>query len=153
MLDRLIIISNSDVSMTYKQYKAYSKGEVSLADIKFINSFDKAIPKLLNDPIMERCIVISVAYSMYYITSPIKVAAAEGLEAVDSVGFKILSIAQKVCYWVCLTMGIKDIIQELMKNDILHNPGDIVRVIIKYSLAFASVYVMPELFDLIKASF
>lgn len=143
-----ILLENTKTSMSFNQYKLYKDGQLSLADIKFINRFDKQLGEI--SPEIYKGVVIGIATVMFYSNT---VYAADGLEKIDSVGSSILTIAQKICYWVCLIMGVTDVMKELFKGDVIHNYQDIGKVIIKYILAFASVYFMPYAFDTIKDLF
>ncbi|CUP75158.1 hypothetical protein [Clostridium baratii] len=133
-----------EITMTIKEFMNYTNGDIDLYKIdKLVCNMNKTNYKIL---------VTAVATTLFILTKYNPVFA-EGIAQVDKVGNQLLGIAQQVCYWICLIMGIKEIITELLKGDAIHNPSDIMRAIIKYAIAFASVYFMPYLFDMIKTMF
>lgn len=76
-------------------------------------------------------------------------ASVGGLQGIDALGGKLLSVCRKFAYWVGIIMCIVEIIKSLLQGD----SKSIGKIIIKYILAFAAIYFVPWLFDLIKASF
>lgn len=136
-----------EITMTITQFLDYKNGSISLCEINEIN---KSLCKMSRKG--YKILVTSVA-TILFILVRYNPVFAEGLVQVDKMGNQLLGIAQQVCYWICLIMGIKEIITELLKGDAIHNPSDIMRAIIKYAIAFASVYFMPYLFDMIKTMF
>jgi len=77
-------------------------------------------------------------------------APAGGLKGIDVFGTKVLSILRSVGYWVCLLMCIKEIIQSATSGG---ETKDILKIILKYVIIFGSLYLVPQLFDMIPSSF
>lgn len=71
------------------------------------------------------------------------------LSKVDKAGIMILEIVRRVGYWACIILALMDIIKSLMEG----STKDIWKTIAKYTVAFATLYILPWLFDLIAAIF
>lgn len=72
-----------------------------------------------------------------------------GMKGIDKFGMRVLSILRSVGYWVCLLMCIKEIIQSATSGG---DTKDILKIIIKYVIIFGSLYLVPEIFDMIPQS-
>jgi hypothetical protein len=82
--------------------------------------------------------VVFVLGSIFYVQDIVH--AADGLDKIDIGGRKILAIVQKIGYWVCLVGCIIDIVKSLMQGD----TRSIAKIMMKYGLAFASLYRRQE---------
>ena len=82
----------------------------------------------------------SLLYCQSVIANPIKVNAA---------GNKLLGIVQSLAYWTALIMCSTEIMKNIMQGD--HK--SVSKSILKYSLAYGSLYLLPWIFDLIKEIF
>ena len=54
-------------------------------------------------------------------------------------------------YWICLIKGLVDVGREVSRGG--DNIGNIGKIVLKYVLAFATLYIMPYLFDLVRDNF
>ena len=150
LINNLVSLSNIEVTLTYNQYLAYKSNKLSLADIKFINSFDKELSDISKNPKVYRLIVGGCAFIMAS-TSSLPVYADGGLGAIPSLGLKIYTIIQEAMKWICLVKAAIDIGREISRGG--DNGSNIVRIILKYLMAFAALYLLPELFDIIENNF
>lgn len=73
----------------------------------------------------------------------------DSLGKIDAAGGTFLLICRRFAYWLCLIMCIIEILRSLMQGD----TKSIGKVIFKYVLAFATLYFMPWLFNIIKSIF
>lgn len=150
LINRLIELSNIEVSMSMDQFKMYKNGEVNLFEIKMINELDAEIGVMrYNNKKLYKYLVVGLAFAL---TLSIPTTAhAVGLDSIDILGNTFLTIVRRGMYWVCLIKSIIDIGKEVQKGG--DNMGNIGKIIMKYVLAFASLYIMPYLFDLVRDSF
>lgn len=137
-----------DVTMTLKQFMELQRKEKDLIDIRIENK-----NLLIIDPKVEKFIVFGVACTMFLITNTKTAYASEAIPAIDTIGNRLLGIAQQVGYWLCLVLCIKEILTEILQGNAITNPSDLAKPIVKYCIAFASIYFMPSLFDWIKEVF
>lgn len=71
------------------------------------------------------------------------------LPKVDNAGWKLLNISRSIGYWVCIIMGINEIIRNLLQGD----TKTVAKIMMKYSLVFAALYIFPWILDIIKDIF
>jgi hypothetical protein len=76
-------------------------------------------------------------------------AATDPMGKVDIAGATFLGILRTIGYWLCLIFCILEILKILMNGQ----SKDIGKIIIKYLLVFSTLYVLPWMFELIKAIF
>lgn len=88
--------------------------------------------------------------SLLYVENAI--AADKTVEAVNKLNYAgntILSVVQTIGYWVALIMCVVEILKSLSAGD----TKSIGKIIVKYLMAFAGIYVLKWLFDLIRITF
>lgn len=139
---------SKEVTMTIKQFMELQRKEKDIIDIRIENNNLMAI-----DPKIEKWIVFGIACTMFCITNTKTAYASANLPQIDTIGNKLLGIAQQVGYWLCLILCIKEILTEILQGNAITNPSDIAKPVVKYALAFASIYFMPSLFNWIKEVF
>lgn len=105
---------------------------------------DRFIKKLCSNKRLKSFIVFCLACSLFILV-PSETAYALDLRRVDEVGRTFLAIIQKVGYWVCLIMAIKEILSEVVKG----STRGIGSIVVKYALAFGTLFALPWIFDLI----
>lgn len=132
---------NIEVVMSWEEWVMYKKGELTLTEIKLGYKEKDLIKKVL---------VVSLAY-FFIEQSKVFAYGPDGLNAIDTLGNKFLSIAQQITYWICIVMAIVDVAKEVLKGS--NQASGIGKVLMKYVLAFTSIYLIPWLFDLIRESF
>lgn len=130
---------NKEITMTINEFLEYTE----------TNQLERMCRKILNNNNMRKIVVLLLAIGFILIDQP--VFATPNLSGVDKLGSIFLSILQRGGYWICLIMGIKDIICALVKGG--DNFKEIGKVIMTYVVAFASLYMLPYLFDLAKSCF
>ena len=74
---------------------------------------------------------------------------AGGTGKIDNAGITILGVCRQIGYWACIIMCVIEIIRSLMQGD----TKSISKIISKYVLGFAALYLVPWIFDLIKEVF
>lgn len=130
-------MKKKQITMSISEFMEYSRINEIERNLSFVQKhFKKEQIKI---------VVISLAIALM-LTSVQANASEINTSGIDKLGNTFLVLLQKGGYWICLVMGIKDIIRQLMKGG--DNVGDVGKVIVKYVLAFASLYMLPYLFDL-----
>lgn len=111
-----------------------------------IRTLDKVAKKILNDNRARIFFIFIIACALFVFT-PQEVVYANSLDLdrIDQAGRTLLSIIQKVGYWVCIIMATKEVLSELMHGS-LKNIG---QVVMKYCVAFGTLFALPWIFDLI----
>lgn len=111
-----------------------------------IRTLDKIAKKILNDNRARTFFVFIIACALFVFT-PQEVVCGGTFDPsrIDQAGRTLLIIIQKVGYWVCIIMATKEVLSELMGGT-LKNIG---QVVMKYSVAFGTLFALPWIFDLI----
>lgn len=148
LINCLVTKSNIEVSMSFEQWRLYENGELNLVQIKMMNDVDFELFKL--DPIMYRSLVVIISILLFYFSTG-SIAFASGLDAIPALGQRFLDIVRTGMYWVCLVKGCLDVGKEVTRGG--DNLGNIGKIIMKYTLAFATLYIMPTCFDTVKEAF
>lgn len=81
--------------------------------------------------------------------NPVKASAAMDYAKIDSLGGKFLSLARAGGYWIIVIVATIDIIKSAMRG----GKNQIGSTVVKYILIYTSMYLLPELFDLIRGVF
>ena len=150
-INRLIEFSNLEVTMNYNQYRSYRSNNINLLEIKMENKLDEEIGFIFrNDKKLYKLIVIAIAFAMTISLTTVT-ASAGGMENIDKLGNTFLNIVRRAMYWICLIKGLVDVGREVSRGG--DNIGNVGKIIFKYVLAFATLYLMPWLFDLVRDSF
>lgn len=76
-------------------------------------------------------------------------AKGADLAKINRGGLTILGVIQNIGYWIAIVMAAMEIIKNLMQGD-TKSTG---KSIMKYSLGYGSLYLLPWIFDLIKSIF
>lgn len=146
LINSLITLSNVEVVFTADEWKSYRNNEITSLDIilehKYNIEFYK-YRKYLN-------FGITLAVSFIIMTLEANASVVDGMKTIDNLGATFVGIIQQAGYWICFAKGLVDIIKELLKGG--DKADSIGRIMFKYVLAFASFYLLPFCFDLIKGS-
>ncbi len=149
LINCLVEKSNIEVSMSFEQYRSYRDGELNLAEIKLINDLDIDLGKL--DINSYRILVIVIAGVISLISANPTIAYASGLDSINNMGMKFLDIIRTGMYWVCIIKGSLDVGKELTRGG--DNMGNIGKIVVKYVLAFATLFLLPWCFDTVRDTF
>ena len=133
-----------EVVMNHTQYLEWKYGNKTTTDIKLENLGIKNTRRL------EKRLVIGLAVGGFIINNP-SYAFALDLGAIDVLGNTFLSIVRKASYWIVLILSLTEICKTALKGG--NNQSEILKVIVKYLLIYASLFLMPWLFDLVEEAF
>ncbi|MBU3131618.1 hypothetical protein KPL40_04070 [Clostridium gasigenes] len=118
----------------------YNRKEIRQTN-KYIGRLDKRLYKML---------VFTIA-SVGFASNKVYANSAEGLRRTDVVGNEILTILQRVGFWVAVIGCIVEILISVFKKG--GGTKEIMAIIFKWLLIFSSFYIVPALFNFIKDSF
>lgn len=110
-----------------------------------LNSWLGSIEK--KDTKLYKTIVFTIAGLNYASLVLADTSAAVG--KINSAGYMILSVAQSIGYWLCLVGCIIEILKSVMNG----TSKDAAKIMMKYILYFAALYLMPFAFNMIRDIF
>ena len=150
--NKIMELTNIEITMNREQLKDYREGNLSTIDI-YIDNNKETIKEI------EKWVVLGLGISLYLSTKYIEsftiygpaVSCISGLDSIDRLGSRFLAILRKAGYWLILIRGIADVIKEANKGG--ETLQGIAKVIITYVLLFASLYLLPECFNLVQECF
>ena len=107
--------------------------------------------RLINDRAFKNTIIIGLALGLVLLNTTTTYASEPNLNGIDKLGNTFLRLVRKGGYWICLIMGIINCVKVGLQGG--DKAGDIMKVVFKYVLIFASLFLLPFLFDLVESSF
>lgn len=137
-----------NISMSLNQFLDLANDKKTLLEIQLENIDTE---KLLNNIALKKILISGLAVGMYIINTKTAFASTPDLTGIDEMGRTFLHIIQTAGYWICLVMGIVSVLKEITKGG--DNFGNIGRVILKYVISFASLYMLPYFFEIVKGCF
>lgn len=141
------MIFQKSTTMSISQFCQLQRGELTIKQIRKDNELESIANHIKSNKNLERMFVFATSSLMYF--SKIVNAAENGAKGIDSLGIRLLGIFRQFAYWICIIGCIIEICKSLMQGD--HK--SIGKIIAKYILAFAAIYFVPWIFDIIKESF
>lgn len=133
-----ILIINNSKTITDWKYKSPRQQH-----IECMEQFSKKINSNFK---LKKTFIFVVGSLMYCQTV---LAQGTSLGKINKGGLTILGLMQDIGYWIAIVMAAMEIIKNLMQGD-TKSTG---KSIIKYSLGYGSLYLLPWIFDLIKSIF
>ena len=138
-----------EITMSIPQFLAYERGELSIEEIKEINKSDLFIRDLMKDKRISMLLIFTTA--CLNISNKVFASTEDTLNKVDLVGTQFLSIIQRVGFWVCVIGCILEIIIAVFKKG--GGKNEILSLIFKWLIIFASFYFLPATFRFIAEAF
>ena len=133
-----------EVVMNHTQFLEWKYGDKTTIDIKLENL------GIIDSRKFQKQLIVGLGVSLFLLNNPTHVFAVD-LGAIDTLGNTFLNIIRRVGYWIALTSALTEIIKTSMHGG--NNTAEIGKIIMKYLLIYASLYLMPYLFDLVKGAF
>lgn len=125
--------------------------EITMTISEFMNYTEKSkYERFFESKEFKGMVVIGLALGLILINST-SVYAAPNTNGIDKLGNTFLRLVRKGGYYICLVMGIINCIKVGLQGG--DKSSDIMKVLFKYVLIFASLYLLPFLFDLVEESF
>lgn len=136
-----------EITMSIPQFCAYKRGEKTLKDIKIENGLESIAIKIMNDERLRKMAVFTIAGLNY--ASKVFADVSEASAKINEAGIQILGVVQTIGYWLCIIFCLMEILKSIMNG----SSKDVGKIMLKYTLIFASLYLMPFAFNLIKEIF
>lgn len=133
-----------EITMSIPQFLQYQRGGKTIKDIELENGLESIATKIMKDTRLRKMAVFTIS-SLNYMS--VAYAGIEEANAkVNNVGYMLFSSIQTIGYWLCLIGCIMEILKSVMNG----SSKDVGKIMLKYLLIFASLYLMPFAFNLIK---
>ena len=149
LINSLVELSNVQITFNREQWLLYKDNELNLLQITIGNSLKFNCDLFLYRKYLRFSVALAIAFFMSTVEA--NATTTINSEAIDRLGQAFVSIVQQAGYWICFAKGLMDIIKEVMRGG--DKAEGIGRIVVKYVLAFASFYLLPLGFDLIKNNF
>lgn len=133
-----------EVVMNHAQFLEWRYGNKTMIDIKLENL------GIIDSRKFEKKLIVGLGVALFIVSNPTYVFAVD-LGAIDTLGNTFLNIIRRVGYWIALISALTEIIKTSMRGG--NNTAEIGKIIMKYLLIYASLYLMPYMFDLVKGAF
>ena len=143
LINTIISSSNVKISFNNEELRLYREGKLNLLDVKFLNKLRTSFNELLCNKNFYRIMISGLAFIMAFSSST--VYAANPADTINKIGYKILSVVFIAMKWVCLVKAGVDIGREIGKGG--DNGGHIVKIALKYLLAYGILLLLPQFFD------
>lgn len=155
-LTSLLEVTKTEVTFNREQLKLYRSGELSLDQVWMLNNLDKEIASLSDRAYSMLVGIVAMLLGAMKVNNIElfiggEIACFNPLNQIDKLGGTFLEIFKSIGYWVCIIFCFIDIIKTVMKGG--KGTQDIFAVIFKNILIFASLYLVPFFFDMIKGAF
>lgn len=122
-------------------YIPYNKSQYQLAR----EAMAKVTVEEAKSIIIGATFIMATTANMLYA----KINVDDFTNKVDTEGFKVLKMIQSVGYWAALVFAGIDIVKNFKKQDI----SGIIATALKYAVAVAILYGLPDIFDLARGFF
>lgn len=138
---------SKEITMTIPQFLQYQRGEKTIKDIEVENGLENIVTKIMKDDRLKKITVFTIA--SLNCMSTVYADTAQAVSKINNAGNAFLTIFQSIGYWLCLIGCIMEILKSVMNG----SSKDVGRIMLKYILIFAALYVMPFAFKLISEIF
>lgn len=138
---------SKEITMSINQFMEVQAGEKTYKDIEIENGLESLATKIINDDRLRRMTVFVIAGLNY--ASEVLADTSQAVAKINVAGYTFLNIVQTLGYWLCLIGCIMEILKSLMNG----SSKDVGKLMLKYLLIFAALYLMPFAFDLIREIF
>lgn len=133
-----------EVVINHTQYLEWKYGNKTTLDIKLENL------GIENSRKFEKSLALGIGATLFLVSNPTYVLGVN-LDSIDSLGNTFLTIIRRVGYWIALICALAEIIKTSMRGG--NNASEIGKIMMKYLLIYASLFLMKSLFDLVKEAF
>lgn len=136
-----------EITMSIQQFNAIQRGEMTYKDLKKSNKLELIAGEILKNDRLKRLTIFTIAG--LNVMCKVSADTTNAVTKINSAGNTFLGIFQSIGYWLCLIGAIMEILKCVMNG----SSKDVGKIILKYVLVFASIYLIPFAFDLIKEIF
>ena len=129
-------------TLNHEEFLQYKYNNKSLLSLKFKRLFENELLKKSLISIGESSIMIILNANNCY--------AIADMSKIDVAGNMFLEIVKHAGYWIILIVAICNVIKTATTTN---NNSDIFKVIAKYILIYATLFILPWAFDLVEGVF
>ena len=129
-------------TLNHEEFLQYKYNKKSLLSLKFKRLFENELLKKSLISIDESSIMIILNANNCY--------AIADMSKIDVAGNMFLEIVKHAGYWIILIVAICNVIKTATTTN---NNSDIFKVIAKYILIYATLFILPWAFDLVEGVF
>ena len=129
-------------TLNHEEFLQYKYNNKSLLSLKFKRLFENELLKKSLISIGESSIMIILNANNCY--------AVADMSKIDVAGNMFLDIVKHAGYWIILIVAICNVIKTATTTN---NNSDIFKVIAKYILIYATLFILPWAFDLVEGVF
>lgn len=138
----ILVVRNNHTIINWNsraRAKVFANYDLMMNDIKT----EKLASKLTKNNKMKKFVITLLGLALYCKNV---FAATKGI---DALGWTLLSLVRHWAYWILLIWCIVDVIKSGLSGD----SKKTLPIVLKYVVIFASMYLIPAIFDAIKKSF
>ena len=147
---------NQDYSISFENYSKMKNGELTLNQIRKNHNDDYDMEsftgKILKNHRLTKIAVVLLASANIILTKAMDSVSIETVangKAIDVLGNKLLGLFQYYGHWILLIMCVL----ECIKSGINGDSKKILAIVVKFLLIYTSLFLVPQLFDMITTSF
>ena len=129
-------------TLNHEEFLQYKYNNKSLLSLKLKRLFENELFKKSLISIGESSIMIILNANNCY--------AIADMSKIDVAGNMFLEIVKHAGYWIILIVAICNVIKTATTTN---NNSDIFKVIVKYILIYATLFILPWAFDLVEGVF
>lgn len=145
----LMNLSGIEVSMNIEQLRAYRSGELSLMEIKFMNSLEADLSFIEENKQIFKILTVSLAFALTLATNSVTAHAAT--RSLEPLGQSLMTTIQEAGKWVILIKALIEIIKDgLQGGESYKSMG---RTAMTYILMYSSLFFLPWVFDIVRDYF
>jgi len=142
--------------MSFPEFFKMKNGEMTLSEIKRNHRDDYNIEKfanyILKNNRLTKVVVVALAVTIMILNwnmSHLAIATVANGKGIDILGNKLLGLFKLYGKWILLVVCSL----ESIKSGVNGDSKKILSIVVKYLLIYLSLFLVPELFDMITASF
>lgn len=132
--NKSVVLSSDELALQFNPYKLHSLQNIEVET--FTN-------KIMKNARFKKFTVTLLGMSLYF-----KDVFAAG-KGIDALGWTLLGLIRHWAYWILLIWCIVDVIKSGLSGDSKKS----LPIIMKFIIIFASMYLIPEIFDAIAKAF
>ena len=129
--------------MSVEEFLQLERGQITLKEIRNNQNGETFATKIIKNNRVKKFTIALLGLSLYFKTV---YAAGKGI---DGLGWTLLGLIREWAYWILLIWCIVEIIRAGISGE----SKKTLPIVMKYVIIFASMYLIPGLFDAIKGAF
>ncbi|MBX4259711.1 hypothetical protein KTC96_24615 (plasmid) [Clostridium estertheticum] len=132
-----VILSDDEMKLQFNTHKFIMNRQILNPSVQYFTN------KIMKNKRLKKFTITLLGVSLYFKDV---FAAAKGI---DMLGWTLLGLIRRYAYWVLLIWCIGEVI----KSGLGGESKKTLSIVMKYVIIFASMYIIPGVFDAIRGSF